>query len=221
MPIEATVTWDPKLEFAEAPIHCESVVKVEEGGEVTKHPFSMDLDSGSKLRTYLNAVNSYGYGFASWAGWRRQEETLGKEVYTITSERELSLGNVASLHQLHYIITRNEEVNHEKYCTFYGSSGVWDTRLCDYNLGSRAEQFLQTLYDMEHCYPTIYHWTNGAWAFVAALKENPSLKEQYDDEIVPILQRMCPGSHSELEDLVLKLKEIPVVKQYDLDSLDL
>ena len=219
MSVTTTITWDSERKLEESPIHCESVVTVEEDGEVKEHPFSMDLDSGLKLKTYLNAVKSYGYGFASWVGWRKQEQSPGKEVHQIISEDELFLKNVASLHQLHYLIARDESVNHEKYCTFYGSSGVWDTKLCNYDGGSRAEQFLQTLYDMEHCYPTIYHWTHGAHAFVAALEQDPSLREHYDQKIVPILRRLGPENPSELENLVAELKEIPVVAQYKLDSL--
>ena len=43
MPVITTITWDPELKFEEAPIHCESVVMVEEDGELKEHPFSMDL----------------------------------------------------------------------------------------------------------------------------------------------------------------------------------
>lgn len=219
MPVITTITWDPELKFEEAPIHCESVVMVEEDGELKEHPFSMDLDFGLKLRAYLNAVRSRGYGAASLAGWRIQEKVPGKEVYTITSDDKLFLSSVNRLHKITYIITRNEEVNHERYCAFYGNSGDWDTRLCNYDKGSRAERFLQTLYDMVHSYPTIHKWTNSAIPFVAALEQDPGLKEHYDQKIIPLLRRLGPESPSELENLVAELKDIPVVAQYDLASL--
>src|SRR5680860_631726 len=148
MAIKAEIHWDKRYDIEKAIfLHCSTIVDTN-GFSGT---FSMNLDNGKKLKSYLSGVRQRGFGIINNTYWKRTNQQSGEYIYELNEKslNKTEFEEIKEFHQLNYLVTRNESVPHEEYSKFYGSSQmIWDLDLCNYPTGTYPEQFIQTLYDM-------------------------------------------------------------------------
>jgi len=183
--------WNPRKKFENAD-SIKATLSIND-----THSLCMILDNTEKTISYLSGVKSCGLDLvdAFSAGFRLVSNSKSMKEYEFmgpdkVDEKKFISGN-EYFHGNFYLTTRYEQVPHEKYCKFYGSTSmIWNLDLCQYPTGTAAEQFVQTLYDMEHRNPDIYGWTNAAWSFVREMQKNEEVRLFYEQDVTPLIKRM-------------------------------
>ncbi len=218
--ITTTITWDPSVALEQAvSVHCTTTVKSQDKEQV----FSMDLDHGGKAPGYLIGVASGGFGMFSSTYWKDLSKKPGENRSELHHEEEVedkNIEGIAYFHQPHYILTRDQVVMDDHWCSFYGSTSMrWE--ILNYPLGTYPEQFVQTVYDQTHVHDKIYRWTNCGWEFFKAIDNQTELRRYYQDIIVPLVKRITPNSKEDRVILLEKLIEVPELKGLDIQSIKL
>jgi len=232
MPITARAIWNPEVELEKA----DKVDVVVNISDVASYDFHKVLDDGRKLGNYLGGVRYYGagdYGLGHHWSSRPTQQSGEKSFVLISDSFGLNQKPIAPIdyekfisgnkffHQPFYMIIRNESIDHERYCAFYGSSGfVWDISLCDYSRAGFPEKILQTFYDMVHENEYIYAWTNVWTPFMRDYDRDGPAKTFFEKELKPRLALMkSHATKAQLEDFIDTLETIPEYKKYSLHSL--
>ncbi len=116
------------------------------------------------------------------------------------------LDKLSRLEEKHFLLPRNETVNDNDYCSFYGSSGGMWTR-SNYLRGDFVETIEQTIYDMQHGSPTNYHWTNvpRMWCL--------KLQREIDPEFDKLVKKKVELNDKEFYDLACKTSDNPSKKR--------
>jgi len=116
------------------------------------------------------------------------------------------LGNLDCLEEFRFIAPRNETVNHNDYCSFFGSSGgLWLPS--SYPRGDFVETIEQTIYEMQHDHPTIFRWTNVPR--MGMLEKQRSIDTKFD---ALVEERVAPKD-KESYDLECKTIDNPTKKR--------
>ena len=136
----------------------------------------------------------------------------GFKITTKEADLEELRYTLARLEVKRYIAPREELVNDQDYCTFYGSSGnLW--KASDYPVGDLAERTRQTIYEMEHDQSRVYEWTNVPDQF--SLRLNMEADAQFasfaEKEVKPLIDAYWGGPRRDptlVKTQLLKITEI-------------
>ena len=190
-----------------------------------KYYFSMNLDNFKKVPNYLNAVINYGLPFElSDLCFKQVDNSEKEQKWEMNSNlcnKDKFIENCKYLHSKKYILARNEFVQEDNYCAFYGSSNmVWNSIFFTYPRGNHQERFIQTLYDMVNINPKIYRWTNAGAEFFIEMEKDNKLKEFYEFKIKPVMVKLKDNAtQTDITNLVNILNQVETIKNFNLEEL--
>ncbi len=225
MEILTQLSWDPSTRFEDAKLINLAIFFKSNG---TTKEFRGQLKRADAVISYLNLV--YLKATEDYTG-KKGENYVGKSVkrapkkgikiyrvpVVVTDEKKIQQlkKTLQCLQEKRFIVSRNEEVTHEEYCTFFGSSGgVWDIDKCEYPQGNFIETLKQTVYDMDED-PKVYQWTNVPREHLLDdwTKKDKKFAEFAKKNINPLVEKYWANRGGSVDEVKHRLTEIADVTE--------